>query len=200
MKRQSNKEHNAQYKKNHIRIIEGILKLMRHFRVNITCAQIARETGLARRTIRNHGADRNKLIDEAEAVLLGQFLYRTGRIVITEKDRKTPRKVNKRYFTNALLFISKRKRFFAVICADENNRELLRKMMAVLYDKLMITWTPVSESAPLADSEKGKMFIAMAVEILCQWGQETGCRIEQSDVCLRKLLLLAEEASLRCKL
>lgn len=200
MKTKTNIKHNKHYRRNHARIIEGILKLMRRFRVNITCAQIARETGLARGTIRNHGLDRNKIMDEAEAALYGQFLYMIGRKMATERMKQNARRNNQEYFTSLLLFMSKRKRVFRLICEDENNRGLLRKMVAALYGSLIIKWFPEGETVPSVDSEAGRVFIAMAVELIAKWGQETGCRFEKSDDCLRELMVLADEMHMRCKL
>lgn len=191
--------HNQQYKKNHTIIISAILKLMKQFRVRITCAQIARETGLTRGTIKNHGTDLNRLITEAETALLGRFMYTIGRLSFNKRQLSSARKVNEACFMKLLLFLARRKRIFSLICSDDNNRELLRKMIAVLYEKLIIKWFPENESPPTVDSEPVKMFVAMAVEILTEWGRDTGCKIERSDDCLRRLQVLAERASVYCK-
>lgn len=193
------RSHNKQYNKNHTIIIAAIIKLMRKFKVRITCAQIARETGLDRGTIRNHGADLNKLIDEAEMSLIGQFMYTIGRLSFNDEQRRRIRPVNETYFTSLMVYMSKRRRLFSLICEDDNNRQLLWKMMELLYEKLIINWFPKSEPIPAANSKPGRMYIAMATEILTEWGKEEGCRMNNSNDCLRRLLGLTEQASFYCK-
>ena len=172
---------------------------MRRFRVKVTTKQLSEETGLPPMTIRNHGGDLNRILSDEETALLGQFLSVIENLTQTDAGRIAARMTNKKYYSTLLLFIARNRREFIPICEDPNNWELLRKMVMAIYDNLALTWFPVSEPIPPADSEAGEMFMVIAVQLVRRWGRETGCGIEGMGVCEQKLQILANQMHSRCR-
>lgn len=196
---ESTKANRAQYRRTHIRIVRGILKLMRRFRVKVTTKQLSEETGLPPMTIRNHGGDLNRILSDEEAALLGQFLSIVEKMTQPDRGRAVARINNRKYFNSLLFFIARNRREFIPICEDPNNWELLRKMIVAIYNNLTLTWFPVSDPVPSSDSEAGEMFIVIAVQLVRRWGRETGCKIERIGVCEQKLQILADQMHSRCR-
>ena len=199
IKTESIQSNRVQYKRTHMKIVRGIMKLMRRFRVKVTTKQLSEETGLPPMTIRNHGRDLNIILNDEEAALLGQFLSVVENISLADAGRASARTMNKRIFDSLLVFIAKNKQEFVPICEDRNNWELLRNMIRAIYDKLALAWFPVSEPTPSADSEAGEMFTVMAVQLIRRWSCETGCEIERMGTCEQRLQILADQMYSRCR-
>ena len=189
----------AQYKKTHTKIVKGILKLMRRFRVKVTTKQLSEETGLPPMTIRNHGKDLNKILSDEEAALLGQFLLTIDKMMLHEEGENASRGRNKKYFNSLLLFIAKNRQEFLPIFEDRNNWELLRNMITTIYEDLYLAWFPISDPIPSPDSEAGEMFIVIAAQLISRWGRETECDIGRVGVCEQRLQTLAEQMYSRCR-
>lgn len=195
----SEKTYKVQYKKAHLKIVKGILRLMPKFRVKVTTKQLSEETGLSPMTIRNHGKDLNRILSDEETALLGQFLFIADKLTLNEEEQTASRRRNKKYFNSLLIFIAKNRQEFVPICEDQNNWELLRNMVMVIYEDLSLAWFPVSDPAPRPESEAGEMFIIMAVQLIRRWGRETGCDVEKMGIYEQKLQTLAEQMYSRCR-
>lgn len=191
-------EHNQRFIKNHMKIYVGILKIMRRFRINITYAQIAKETGITLKTVKKHCGDVNEFIGIIESLLINEYRMSLRKVSLSKADLQSAGKKNMKYITATLLFMSKRQTIFRLICENENNHQILKKMIELLYEKLTITWFPKNEHVPPVDSDTGQMFIAMAIQLVTIWGKETGCSFRNSEECMRGLLTLTEQMKIRC--
>ena len=190
-------KHNRKFKQIDLKIQAVAQKLLKTKPGNIPVKQVTDAVGITRQGFYHHYSSVDEAIIKGGDKLVEECIkYVETRLQERKLGRSNP---NRLIFQNLLLYMTKYKQVFTQICTEPSNHHLLKQILEAIYPMLQITWLPAGQAAPEPGSKRANQYIALAVEIISEWGEQCCCEIESADICARRLISLTDNASSRCK-
>ena len=191
------KVRNKTFRKNEDLLRRVVLSLLPKHRGRLRAKAIIKETKLSKQTIYKHYPELAKAPIFIEQSLLQDYnnWIKEQRPMLAKVIPDT----NQRLFYILMLFMANNSKSFLPICKEVSNRHIIYKMIETIYPDLDTVWLPNNVPKSKLHDSKASVYISICVEVICQWGKTTGCKIDKSDEYIKWLQRISQEAYMRCR-